>query len=88
MRTDSRLSAGLALVRLESVTVWMCKRAKAKEPEMPTVQLRHALDLHLLLETLYVSRWSILVLLTEVGGRNLLRYQASGMEPCFLLSTT
>lgn len=50
---------------------------------MPTVQLRHALDLHLLKEMPYVSRWSILVLLTEVGGRNLLRYQASGMEPYF-----
>ena len=92
MRTDSRLSEGLALVRLlsvlQSVTDWMCKRAKAKEPEMPTVQLKHALDLHLLQETPYVSQSSILGLLTEVGARNLLRYQASWMEPYFFMSTT
>lgn len=55
---------------------------------MPTVQLKHALDLHLLQETPYVSQSSILGLLTEVGARNLLRYQASWMEPYFFMSTT
>ena len=84
-RTDLRLSEGPAFVRLlaalGSVTVWMCTRAKAKEPEMPIVQLRHVLGLHLLQEIQNVSQWLALVSSTEVGGRSLLRYQASGMVP-------